>query len=231
MKAKSLGALTGDFTVGPPVTTPVLGGAAAPTAGLPVGLGPAAAPVMGPGVAPMAGAAGYDAMFYNAPGECPRVPIEDVPAGMAKPTLNVPDLALEEYTNLIDGVLEMPYTPIENGATYCVKPGSGIDTILIGGTFHFLTTDGQCAAPPMNAAGEPCCTISMWQPNNGGFYYDNCSMQCASISLSRFPRLFLELLRAHSSHVVSYTVSCAISVHAPFLFALLDEHARYGGGR
>ena len=66
---------------------------------------------------------------------------------------------------------------------YCVDAGSDKPTILVGGTFMFETKDGECVAPPQTAAGQPCCEIFMWQPNSGGYYYDNCSMKCATLPL------------------------------------------------
>lgn len=168
MMGLNLGALTGNKTVPDLPEEP----AAAPMdeAGAPQAAGPVAA------------GGAYDAVFgIPHTGECPRKPVEDVPAGKHADSLNVPGSAVDEYGDMLnDGKLDMPYTEIQTGDSYCVKPGSGQDSILIGGTFHFETKDGGCAPPPTNAAGEPCCEMFMWQPNNGGYYYDNCSMKYAA---------------------------------------------------
>ena len=127
----------------------------------------------------LAPAGELDALFFVAPGECARKPIEFVPAGKHADTLNVPDSAIDVYGDEVkNGKLDMPYGEIQNGGAYCVDAGSGKDTIIVGGTFMFETKDGTCVAPPQTAAGQPCCEIFMWQPNSGGYYYDNCSMKC-----------------------------------------------------
>jgi hypothetical protein len=74
----------------------------------------------------------------------------------------------------------MPYTELVNGGEYCVAKGSTTETFYVGGTFLWDGGDGTCVLPPTNEAGEPCCEVYMWQPNHLGYYYDNCSMKCAS---------------------------------------------------
>ena len=123
-------------------------------------------------------------LFFVAPGECARQPIEFIPAGKHSESLNIPDQALKVYGDKAkNGKLDMPYGEIQNGEAYCVDAGSDKPTILVGGTFMFETKDGECVAPPQTAAGQPCCEIFMWQPNSGGYYYDNCSMKCATLPL------------------------------------------------
>lgn len=53
----------------------------------------------------------------------------------------------------------------------------------MGGTITFHS-NGTCTLPPTKPDGSPCCQMKVWQPNYAGFYYDDCSAQYDSSSLS-----------------------------------------------
>lgn len=133
---------------------------------------------------------GLEKLLYTEPGTCPKLPIEYVPAGKHEAELTPPVDALATYGDKVgaNGKFPLPYDTIQNGGAYCVSPGSNNAKVTVGGMFFFEGKDGTCLPPPVTAAGTPCCTIYMWQPNSDGFYYDNCSMQCASP-----PSAFLEV--------------------------------------
>ena len=70
----------------------------------------------------------------------------------------------------------MNYNTLPKGGEYC---DGGAPKILVGGTITF-NQNGQCVGMPTKADGSACCAMEMWQPSNDGFYYDNCSMKCAT---------------------------------------------------
>ena len=49
----------------------------------------------------------------------------------------------------------------------------------MGGTI-MIKKGNKCYHPPTKANGSSCCVLNAWQPNNDGYYYENCSMKCAS---------------------------------------------------
>ena len=128
-------------------------------------------------------------LLYTAPGTCPKNPIEYVPAGKHEAELTPPVTAIKTYGDKVgaNGKFPLPYDTVQNGGAYCVSPASNNPMVTVGGTFLFEGKDGTCLPPPVTAAGSPCCTIYMWQPNADGFYYDNCSMKCG---LQPFPLLY-----------------------------------------
>lgn len=103
----------------------------------------------------------------------------------------------------------MPYNEIPVGGSYCVAKGSTNPTVTVGGMF-FWEADGECVAPPATATGEACCEVFMWQPNSDGFYYENCSMKCATLlTISVSEQLCL--LASAAEYVLwseFYVVSC-----------------------
>jgi hypothetical protein len=120
------------------------------------------------------------AQFKTAAGKCPRNGTPVLRTGPAKGTLSVPKPARGEYKNLIGGTqIKLPFTNIKQGGSYCAKKGS--KKITIGGTLLFKSADGKCVTPPVKKDGSACCKMQAWQPNAGGYYYDNCSMSCAPL--------------------------------------------------
>lgn len=178
LAARALGSLSTELgtgaatnvTAAAPAVAPVI----APTAPAPAPVVEAPAPA---GAAPMGV---IEELVYTPPGTCPSPVITDLPAGKKQDTLDAPDEVIDLYGDVLtgDGEFPMTYGEIVNGGAYCVAKGSTAETVIVGGTFLW-EVDGECVAPPVNAAGEACCEVFMWQPNTAGLYYDNCSMKMA----------------------------------------------------
>lgn len=83
----------------------------------------------------------------------------------------LPPNPLQELND--DGTIDMPYPLIQNGDIVCQAPG--VETIVVGGNLQF-SSGGQCQDFPRAPGGGPCCTLYMWQPNENGLYYDDCTM-------------------------------------------------------
>lgn len=113
--------------------------------------------------------------------------MSEIPTGRHQDTLKAPIQAVAYYGDKLSesGEFGMPHGEIERGGSYCVAPGSTAEKVVFGGMV-FWHNDGQCHLPPTKEDGSACCELFMWQPNTEGYYYDNCSMKCAS---SRRPRL------------------------------------------
>ena len=128
-------------------------------------------------VAADGGGGGAGGQFGFPAGACPRDGTPQIPAGKANQNLKVPAGAGDEYDGVaVDGNIKLLFDNIPLGGEYCVNGGS--ETITVGGTLLFKDGD-LCVLPPTQDDGSPCCEIKAWQPNAGGFYYDNCSMTCA----------------------------------------------------
>jgi hypothetical protein len=84
-----------------------------------------------------------------------------------------------------DGKLALDYTAIENGGSMCLEQSNPAHQIMLGGMFFWENKDGTCMLPPKNAAGNPCCTLYMWQPNAEGMYYSECTMKCAPLLVAQ----------------------------------------------
>jgi hypothetical protein len=132
---------------------------------------------------------------------------------MHETVLAVPDASPENVKQLYDTnfggqTFDMPYTEIVNGGTYCTAKGSTAPLVTVGGMFFWEGTAGECVLPPVDAAGAPCCTVYMWQPNTGGLYYDNCSMQCAACLPATLPACSTCLPACHPACLPATLPAC-----------------------
>lgn len=105
--------------------------------------------------------------------------MSSIPTGRHLSTLKVPDEALDEYGFQPGDTLKLAYSTIKKGGEYCTAERSKEKKVVFGGMM-FWQNNGQCHLPPTQSNGEPCCEVFMWQPNTGGYYYDNCSMRFVS---------------------------------------------------
>jgi hypothetical protein len=122
-------------------------------------------------------------MFKTPEGECPRAGTPKLPAGEHSTVLTVPEGAKDKYQNAKDGAITLTYDAIQGGDAYCTTEDASEESLVtFGGTVLFKVGDA-CMLPPVGEDGDPCCTLYTWQPNSNGFYSDNCSMKCASLSL------------------------------------------------
>lgn len=156
------------------------------------GMGPDTAPEGAPGAAPPEGALAptpiapavtLESILIKNAAECGPV-MSEIPTGRHQPFLRPPEAAAAEYSlDLLDaeGRFAMSYGTIPRGGEYCTAANSTAEKVIFGGMV-FWQNNGQCYLPPTQADGSACCEMYAWQPNTEGFYYDNCSMRCASIA-------------------------------------------------